>query len=503
MLNAMIPYKTPMASYQRQLMDSERQAYIQDLMNKERAHMQDYLLYREYYDGIQKTQVTERVRQFLNIQADADFTVNYCPIVVNAKADRLKVKGFQTEDKQSETFWDWWRKSRMDKQSGQVHRGAIRDADSFVLIEWDNLTGTPRFYHEPAYAGDGVMVYYSEERRNEIKFASKQWRCNHGMNAGKERRLNLYFPDRIEKYISKDDIAYGRYLPYEDEETTVERGHLGLCGLVRWINRKGEPLGIPVVHFKNDDDGDGFGRSQLANVIPLQDVLNKTMIDLIATMDVEGFGLLVGYGQNWSSDAKVGPGAIVSTSKSPQEARLERLNGTSPVGMLAAYSAIVMEIARVSGTPLSYFQTSGQVAAEGTMKQQEITLISQVEKSQTDFGNSWEDVMVIARRLHNTFGQGVMNEDVLIDTLWHNAESRNAKEETEIAVMKVEKLQVPASQVQLELGYEANDVAKFKREAMANEAREIKQQAQLAAQNPQASLSQTENEGTDNASTGQ
>jgi hypothetical protein len=496
MLNIMKPY-------QRQLMDAERQAYVQDLMNKERAHMEDYLLYREYYDGRQKTQVTERVRQFLNIQADADFTVNYCPIVVNAKADRLKVKGFETEDKQSEIFWDWWRKSRMDKQSGQVHRGAIRDADSFVLVEWDNVTKTPRFYHEPAYAGDGIMVYYSEERRNEIKFASKQWRCNHGMNAGKERRLNLYFSDRIEKYISKDDIAYGRYLPYEDEETTVERGHLGLCGMVRWVDRMGLPLGIPVVHFKNDDDGDGFGRSQLANVIPLQDVLNKTMIDLIATMDVEGFALLVGYGMDWSS-AKVGPGAIVSSSKSPQEAKLERLLGTNPVGMLAAYSAIVMEIARVSGTPLSYFQTSGQVAAEGTMKQQEITLISQVEKTQTDFGNSWEDVMTIARRLYNTFGQGGMKEDVLIDTLWEKAESRNAKEETEIAVMKVEKLQIPASQVQLELGYEAKDVARFERLKLKADALAIKQQAQLAAQNPQANnLNQTENKGTEDAAANQ
>jgi len=462
--------------YPQQFQTQVRQGYLDYLRQQMVAKQQEYILYREYDDGTHRTQLTERQRQYLKAHQDVEFTANYCPMVIDAKTNRLKINGFTCDDKtQADTLWSWWRKNRMDGKQNVVHRAAVRDGDAFVLVEWDNAAKLPRFYFEPGYAGDGVMVYYSDERRDEIEFASKHWRVSKGMNAGKVRRMNLYFPDHIEKYISDDDSDSGSYLPYEGDADEIGPGYLGLAGIVWWTDTRakgGVPLGIPIVHFKHNDKGDSYGTSHLADVLPIQDAVDKALIDLVSAMDTDVFGLLAGYGTTDWSTVKVGPGAIAAVSKGANEgAKLERVNGDdSTTKLLAGYSALVMEIARISGTPLSYFQVSGQISAEGTMKQQELALVSQVKKTQTDFGNSWEQVFTIARRLDNAFGEGGLNEDELIEAVWEGAESRNDMEQAQTLAIRVSQLGVSETQAQTEMGYNTDEIAAFKREKMRNQA---------------------------------
>ncbi len=452
-------------------------SFIRDLDERRRALVDGIIRARKYDDGVHNTKLTDRQSKFLQVGTDADFTVNYCPMVVNAKADRLKVTGFDTDDPQQDTLWKWWRHNRMDRTQGIVHRAAIRDGDAYVLVEWDKEANMPRFYYEPAYTGDGVMVYYSEERREDIEYASKQWRIKYGPHVGKMRRLNLYFPDRIEKYVSHDEVALGGWQPFLDDTTIEMPGKLGVAGVNWWTDtgaEGGTPLGIPIVHFKNDDNGDGYGTSSLKKVMPVQDAVNKAMIDLLGAMDVAGFGLLVGYGADWGG-TKVAPGAIAHVNIPPNLAKLERLAAENPQGLLSVYNALVMEIGRISGTPLSYFQQSGQVAAEGTMKQQEIALITQVEKSQTDLGNSWEDCLKLARRLHNAFGEGdALDTDAIIDTVWQEAETRNDKAQAEVLEIRVDKLGVSEEQAQIEIGYDATQRASFARAKLTAQARTLR-----------------------------
>lgn len=490
-------------------------SYIKDLTERERARWDEYRKAREYYDGVHHTQLTNRMREFLRVDRDADFTVNYCPMVVNAKADRLIVSAFDTDEgAQNDQLWGWWRKNRMDRKQGIVHRAAVRDGDAFVLVEWDSAANMPRFHYEPAFCGEGVMVYYSEERRDEIAFASKHWVIKYGSNTGKMRRKNLYFPDRIEKYVSHDDVDAGYWRPYEDDDTDeVRPGGLGLAGVNWWTDNgteTGEPLGVPIVHFKHNDTGDHYGTGHLANVMPIQDAVNKSMIDLLATMDVAGFGLLVGTGTDAWAGVKVAPGAIAAVSKSRTEADLQRLPGDNPQGLLSVYNALVMEVARVSGTPLSYLQSSGQVAAEGTMKQQEVALITQVKKSQVDFGNAWEDCMIIARRLHNAFSTDPeIDTDIIIDTVWEEAESRNDKEQAETLAIKVEKLGVSEEQALTELGYNATEIAAMMRAKLRRQAMVIRNMSgnsnttEPDSEDDAQNLTQTENqEDNENETTG-
>jgi hypothetical protein len=494
MLNVVQPY-------QQDITNHIQRSFRRHLQDMERARQDEVIAAREYYDGIHNVELPERTRQFLATRNDRMFTMNYCPMIVNAKADRLRLNAFNVEGDtdQSDTLWRWWRRNNMDRKQNIVHRQAVRDGDAFVLIEWDIKSDMPKFSVEPAFAGDGMQVYYKEEYREEIDFASKHWRIERGANAGKQRRLNLYFPDRIEKYVSTDGVVMGNWMPYISEDTPpddVRMGALGQCA-VYWHTttgtESGEPLGVPVAHFKHNDVGESYGTSHLANVIPVQDLINKAMIDLIASADANGFGLLVGYGTLAWTQTQVGPGAIAAVEQPPTSAKLEKLAADNPQNLLAVYNALVMEAARISGTPLSYFQSSGQTPAEGTMKQQEITLVTQVEKSQTDFGNAWERMMRIARRLHNAYSSSdTLDEDPLIESVWKPAETRNERDQAETLTLKVERLGVSKEQAQIEMGYDAVQRASFARASLREAAIQLRVGAVSAPSSP---IPQPDNDG--------
>jgi hypothetical protein len=496
------PYKVDMKQ-------SLQLAYIDWCIQQARARSENYRVFREYYDGIQDVKMIDRLKSFLDTKADLDFTVNYVPMVVQARASRLIVTGFETEDDSDKTYDEWWQKNRMDALSNIVHLCAVRDADTYLLCEWDSEAQMPRYYHENAYSsGEGVSVYYSDERKTEIKFASKHWITQYGENTGKQGFLYLYFPNRIERYISNDDVADGSYQPYvpdNDETVFIGDGAYGKAGISWWTDtglEDGKPLGVPIFHFKDNDSGDRYGNALLGRIVPLQDALNKAMIDLIAMMDSEGFGVLFGSGGTFAN-ARIGPGMIAYDAN--PDAKLDRIAASNPAGMLAVYNALVMEIARVSGTPLSYLQSSGQVAAEGTMKQQETALVSYLKKAQVDFGNVWEDALVMGRKLFNAFGRGGLNPDTIISTIWQDAESRNEDVEIANAAIKVEKLGIPASQVQLELGYTPEQIAKFAVEAKRKETENQRNQLALLkakGNNQDEANAQNNNQSTNEAQNG-
>lgn len=492
MLNITTPYNN-------QVIDAQAQAF-KDWMNEcLQAQIDQIIKYREYDDGIHASMLTSRIRAFLNVAQDAEFNFNYCTGIIDSKANRLNVSAFDAEDDQKDILWDWWRKNRMDRKQGIVHRASIRDGDSYILTSWDEKAQMPRYDWEYAYAGEGMMAYYSQEYRDEIEFVSKHWRQVYGSAAGKIRRCNLYFPDRIEKYISNDDAALGSWQPYVDDTTDdVENGKLGRAGVSWWTDTRtssGEPLGIPIVHFKFGDTGDNYGRSVLQNVAPIQDAANKSVIDLLGAADTAGYGILVGFGEDWNSQQNnIGPGAILSTRTKANEADLKRLAPDNLEQLIKVYQAFVMEMARVSSTPLSHFQISGQVAAEGTMKQQETALVEQIKKTQVDYGNNWEDVLKIGRRLYNVFGKGGLNEDVVIDTIWKDAESRNEKEQAETLAIKVTALAVPQFQAWTELGYDETQQAAFAREQKRKEAENLRNNVKMLNAQAQAqNMTQTEN----------
>lgn len=402
--------------------------------------------YREYYDGDHATQLSDRQRKYLQIKIGEEFNDNYCPVVIDAIAERLVVTGFDA-DEISALLWDWWQLDRMDATQGIVHKAAPRDGDAYLLVEWNNELGRPTFSYEPAFDGkDGVEIYYSLEKRDRAEVAAKRWATEEG------DRLNLYYPDRVEKYIRRGDG--GEWEKYGSELYWTDNGI-----------QNGEPLGIPIVHFRNGDQGYSYGQSELRNIIPLQNALNKSVIDLVAAADTTAFRIYWMIGDD-PSNIEITPGSWIYSEKPPSGENgvsIGHIPGEDLSKLIEFKDSFVTEIARVSRTPMSYFQMSRQRPAEGTLKQEESGLIARVKDRQVVFGNAWEDAMLLAARLWNAFGDGeaIDIDDLKIQTIWKDPETRNDKVFLEMLKVKAE-LKVPIPELWAEMGYDADKIDEMK-----------------------------------------
>lgn len=388
------------------------QAYLRWL---DRQNNEDYTLlrtYRDYYAGEHNVQLTKRLRAFLQVKPGVKFNLNFCKIPVNVMKERLTVQGFEAEN-QSDKFKEWWERNRMDGVQKAVHLAAFRDGRTFVIVGWDNDKGMPTFNHNLAYDGDyGVKVAYSEENPHEVEFAAKVWKVeDKGVDGyGKIKRLNFYTADAIYKF--QQVMGGGGWQPYIAE---------GEAWPIDWTDGSGRPLGVPVICFRNSPDGDFDGMSELHDLVGPQNMLNKGILDVLAAADVTGFGMKWKTGGSDPGNMVVAPGQI-AYDENP-ETKWGDFPPSDLTGLRTVINDAKSTFAQISRIPLSYFQITGAIASSETQKADDTGLVSKCEDRAVDIGNSWEDCMYMARRLHNTWGSGgKLDEAKTIYTQWGSFE---------------------------------------------------------------------------------
>jgi len=332
------------------------------------------------------------------------------------------------------------------------------------MVDWDGEAGRPRFIPHPRYTdaqvrgtGFGCKAFYpNDDPSQPMLRASKRWTESVTDSQGKRRtqqRMTVYYPERIEKYVlaTRGGNQAG-WKEYAEED--------GVWPLT-WRDGAGRELGIPVVHFRNP----GL-RTELWDAIPLQDVINKTALDILAAADACGFRVLVARGFIPTTDGKppesdggnylqISPGCWIAV---PNEGGVDPLEAADLRPMLEALDSWIMKLAQVTDTPAGRFRVTRQVAAEGTLKQQEGPLLAKVRGRQTRFGNSWEDAVYLARRQANVFGNAGLDEEALVETQWSPAETRDEKKQIETIGLKVEKLRIPLEVAWAEVGYSQDQI---------------------------------------------
>lgn len=417
------------------------------------------VLARRYYDGQQAVAMTARQKAWLDLHpGKTQFVVNISATVVDAVTERLRVTGFDAPGEETAAqVWAWWTKNRMDALQVEVHRAAVRDGEAFVLTAWNNETRRPDFVFHPRFVdaqagGDGYGMWMEYEHGDPFGAplrAVKQWGERQADNKARTRQTH-YYPDRIEKWIQDGD-----WREYQDEGDA--------SWPLPWLLPNGAPLGIPVAHFRNP----GL-RSELADVIPLQDALNKAWLDILAASDSTAFRMLVVLGfvptldgnepaADGSNLLQVAPGQMLATRKRPGEVSVESIEPASLEPLLQVEERIVHRAAQVSDTPLSRFQFTRQIAAEGTLRQLDAPLIAKIELRQTLFGNAWEDVCHQALRQAAAFDGQRLDMNRQLATVWMPAAVRDDK--TQIAVAQGKQaLGVPEPMLWSELGYDAQQI---------------------------------------------
>ncbi|MCI0350729.1 MAG: phage portal protein, partial [Acidobacteriales bacterium] len=347
------------------------------LTKEEKKHQSLIVLARRYYDGDHDVKLTKRQREWLDQhEGTVKFTINHCPTVVDAVVERLQVIGFDIagekkdaadqrsddEGKLSAVAWRWWQDNRMDAIQTEGHRKTGIDGEAFILIAWNDEEARPDWVLHPRYVdssegGDGYGMWVEYPNRDPFQKpirAIKQW-SEETADGKTQTRRTVYYPDRIEKFVQGQMGLWEKFTP-EGEEWPLP-----------WKQKNGKAIGIPVVHLKNP----GL-KSELAEVIPLQDALNKSWLDLLAAEDSTAFRTLILLGliptkdgktpkDDGSNLLKILPGQMWASAEKPSEVEIHTIDPASLDPLLAAEDRIVLRIASVSGTPVSRFLITRQV----------------------------------------------------------------------------------------------------------------------------------------------
>lgn len=385
-------------------------------------------LYRDYVEGRQRSFLTQRQRAMLNIKSSAleQLYINYCELVVDAMADRLTVTSIDGDSSQASKWSaEVLAFNRFDGLQMDVTDGTVGDGATYLMVDYDNAAQMPRFSHEPAWDGYlGVIPIYDRMLKT-VVVAIKVWYENSAY-----RRFNIYWPDRIEKYIEAgSEAGITTVVPLEVDEqglphTAFANGAFG----VPWVDKNGLAVGVPILPFRNRKKSHRTsGISAIASVIPLQDGLNRTLIDMLMTSGLTAFQIRVALGFNPPDTLAPGEWVVISGDAPPtREVQVDArvLETGQIVPFISQASFLIDQIGTVSQTPLPTIMGGDNSSGEA-LKQREVGLLSKVGRFQTKVGNDWEDAMTLAARVQDAFGNKAAPVVKRWNTRWQDAQTRS------------------------------------------------------------------------------
>ena len=304
-----------------------------------------------------------------------------------------------------------------------------------------------------------MCVRYSEDKPGVAEVASKLWPAE-AWGERSKWRLNLYYPDRIERYITiaaldgaQPDVpvkpdSWRQYTEAEADDP------------IRGWSLPNQYGTVPVFVWSNNALTGEFGRSELADVVPLQDALNKTVADSLIA------GEFAALPQRWATGLEVAVGPDGEAAERPFEAGIDRIwANANPQGAFGQFDSANMqsfvatadsyqaEIARVSRTPLHYLLLSGQFPSGEALRAAEAPLMAVIRDRQLSFGNTWEDSMAFALTI-----AGVAVDSV--SCTWLDTTSVSESEKLD-AETKKKDLGVPDETLWKEMGYDEDQIAEF------------------------------------------
>lgn len=426
---------------------------IQAWAGAEEKRAEKVAQFRRYAEGDHDNHLTTEQKRLLNIRGTTEdstaFNDNLCSIILDTMLDRVHLTGVKVgkprtalrpqpangasepQSQQTTPAEDWvttlLERNRIDALQVDIHEAALRDGNTYMMVYPDPVTGEARFSHEPAYDGAfGTILMYETTASTRPLAAIKVWKIT-TTEIADTTRVNVYYPDRIERFIGSSQVELK---PYDGD---------GQAPVIAWVDRSGQPLGVPFVHFKNRGSStDNFGLSELENVMPLQNAVNVVLTSVVATALLSGFPIRALIGDKAPAD--VVPGRIMSFfAKDPNgnpaapndvlqkwlaSIRLDQFEVADLNPLLEVAGWLKTEMYAVTNTP------TDDVAADASgeaRKQSEVKLIGKVKRFCVRNGNAWEDAVRLADRIEATYTSHVqmIADDTTLTAQWDDPEIRN------------------------------------------------------------------------------
>ena len=418
--------------------------WVEKLGSALSKRLTDVLQQEKYYEGAHPLKfMTDRFRDAFGGMF-RQFADNWCELVVDAVEERLSVQGFRFgEDPEADKdAWTIWQHNNMDAESKIAHIEALKHGVAYVLVEGDGRT--PRITAEhPAQ----MIVAHEPGNRRRREAALKAWVEDDGHAV-----VTLWLPDSVLKYRSKGKVETGAKawdsIGNNLEQTDEASNPVQVVPVVPIVNR-------PSIMRP-------WGKSEIANIIPTQDAVNKLVVDMMIAAHFAAFK------QKWATGLEIPTNedgtpveafkeAVdrVWTSAAP-DTKFGEFEATDLSQYVQAIEMLVQHIASQTRTPPHYFFLRGSFPSGESIKTAETGLVAKSKDRMVHFGEAWEEAM----RLAFAVGGDARANEIAAETIWGDPETRTESEMVDAAV-KRKAIGVPDEQLWEDIGYTPSQTRRF------------------------------------------
>ena len=415
--------------------------------------------YEDYYDGnhplaFSSQEYRQEFSKMLRGVSD-----NWMALVVDAVEERLHVEGFRMSDDPAGDVdaWRIWQENCLDADSEMLHSTALQTGAAYAMV-WFGEDERPEITVE--HPGQTVVAYESGTQRKRaaaLKTWIDEWTG--------DTRANVYLPDGIYKFQSRRAITLDEY-----QTATGRDRRLDVLGSM-WMpapsveSEVDNPLGVvPIVEFRNRPRLLGDGRSEIADVISVQDQINKLVCDMMVAAEFYAFR------QRWATGIEIPTDPMTGRPLQDFQGSLDRIwhtendaakfgefGETNLANYVGAIENRVQSLASRTRTPPHYLLgSSGSFPSGESLKATETGLIAKCRSRHRHFGESWEEVM----RLAFAVLEDPRAKATMAETIWTDPESRSEAEHTD-SLLKKMSMGVPLHQLWEDAGYSQQQIARF------------------------------------------
>lgn len=340
----------------------------------------------DYYDGKHPLKYsTEKLRRAFE-RVGAYFAQNWIAVVVDAVLDRLIIKGFDAQDEMVNAAIDAaWRDNQLDIVSQDCHEAACITGEGFIIA--DVLTdGSIRYYNNDPRL---CHALYDDNQPNEIRVAGKLW-----VDTVEDlTRLNLYYPDRIEKYKARGANTAGGFELAE-------------------VSPLPTPF-YPIFHYSlkaRDTSASLISPATLS----LQDAINKLFSDMLIASEFNSAKLRFIISQADPGDISASPGLMtwLPAAVEGQGTDIKEFGGDDLGKYIDAAMKIAETMAVVTRTPRHYLIGTGANISGDALIAMETPLHNKVERIKERLDVTWTK---LGRSLSAWLG---INNSGAITTVW-------------------------------------------------------------------------------------
>lgn len=401
---------------------------------------------------------------------------NFMRLLVDVVDERLQVQGFRlSADSDLETdadTWDIWQANRLDSLSRSAMLDSLVKGVSYVSV-WEDTDGDnyPDIAVEDAC--ETIVAYTPGSNFRQRDGALKAWV---DMQAGLER-ATIYLPDGCYRFERKIDDTFAEAAPLPSFAALSGSNTYAAASVGKgdnqglWKPTREDPfvpnrVGIvPIVPLRNRGRTLLEGESELIDVWPIQNQINAFLFLLALA------GYFGAHRQRWAAGIKLmtdeASGQLLEpfdvaidklwTTEDP-DAKFGEFGQTDLAPYLKAIDQKVAHLAVVSRTPKHYLLPTGQDPSGDAIKSAESGLVRKIERKQDAFGESWEEVMMLARKFG---GETAEDQPVDSEVVWADAATNSEATKTDAAIKKFAAGLIPKEQALEDLGYSQTAISRI------------------------------------------